>query len=146
MRALIRVGLTLLCLLEGILAIWTQFFPRAFYDHFPTVNLDPPYSEHLMRDFGGATLGIAIVLGAAAWTMERRIVLIGLIAYLAFSLPHLIFHITHLANFTPTEAIGLTVNLLLPLLAAAALLTLSATRLDRRHTSSRSIPPETGQQ
>lgn len=146
MRALIRVGLTLLCLLESILGTWAQFIPRAFYDHFPTVNLDPPYSEHLTRDFGGATLGIAIILGVAAWTMERRIVLIGLIAYLAFALPHLIFHFTHLANFTPTEAIGLTVTLLIPPLGAATLITLSATRLDREHTSPQNIPQETGQQ
>jgi hypothetical protein len=33
----------------------------------PTVDLTPPYSEHLFRDFGGATLGIAVVI----W-LERR--------------------------------------------------------------------------
>ena len=62
----------------------------------PTVDLTPPFSEHLFRDFGGATLGLAVVLTAAAVWMERRLVVIALLAYLAFSAPHLVFHLGHL--------------------------------------------------
>ena len=35
-----------------------------------------------MRDFGGATLGLALVLGAAGIWLERRLVVVALLAYL----------------------------------------------------------------
>jgi hypothetical protein len=38
----------------------------------------PAFSEHLMRDFGGATLGLALVLGAAGIWLERRLAVVAL--------------------------------------------------------------------
>ena len=65
MSRLLRPGLVVLAAVEWVLGLWTAFFPRSFYDDYPTVDLTPPFSEHLFRDFGGATLGLAVVLGAA---------------------------------------------------------------------------------
>ncbi len=88
----------------------------------PTVDLTPPYSEHFIRDFGGATVALAIVLTAAAISLERRLVIIVLIAYLAFSVPHTAFHVQHLDHATPAQAAALTAGLLAGVLLPVALL------------------------
>ena len=66
MTAILRLGCAAFALIELTLGMWTSAFPESFYRDVSTVDLTPPYSEHLMRDFGGATLGLAVVLGAAA--------------------------------------------------------------------------------
>jgi hypothetical protein len=45
-----------------------------------------------------ADLGLAVVLTAAARWLERRLVVVALLAYLAFSVPHLVFHLGHLSG------------------------------------------------
>ena len=107
MRGLLRCGLLGLAAVELGLGAWTALFPASFYADVPTVDLTPPYSEHLMRDFGGATLGLALVLAAAALRPDRRSSVVALLAYLAFSLPHLVFHAGHLHGATPVEAAAL---------------------------------------
>jgi hypothetical protein len=96
--ALLRPGLALLAAVEVVLGLWTLLFPASFYADVPTIDLTPPFSEHLFRDFGGATLGLAVVLTAAACWLERRLVVVALLAYLAFSVPHLVFHLGHLSG------------------------------------------------
>jgi hypothetical protein len=95
MRA-VRSGLVLLAAVEVVLGLWTLLFPASFYADVPTIDLTPPFSEHPFRDFGGATLGLVVVLIAAAISMERRRVVVAMLAYLAFSVPHLVFHLGHL--------------------------------------------------
>ena len=119
MTLTLRLGLSLLALIELVLGFWTLVFPESFYRDVPTVDLTPPYSEHLFRDFGGATLGLGIVLAAAAVWPETRLVIVALVAFLAFSAPHLAFHLGHLHGATPVEAVvltsGLTALVVLPL-------------------------------
>jgi len=95
MRRVLRPGLGLLAAVE-LLGWWTLLFPASFYANVPTVDLTPPFSELLFRDFGGATLGLAIVLAAAVVWTESRLVVVALLACLAFSVPHLVFHFGHL--------------------------------------------------
>ena len=95
MTSLLRPGLVLLAAVEIGLGVWTLLFPASFYADVPTVDATPPFSEHLFRDFGGATLGLAVVLTAAAVWPERRLAVTALLAYLAFSVPHLVFHLGH---------------------------------------------------
>jgi hypothetical protein len=127
----IRGGLALLALVELALGAWTLLFPRSFYRDVPTVDLTPPYSEHLFRDFGGATLGLALVLAAAAVWMELRWVVVALLAYLAFAAPHLAFHLGHLHGATALEAGVLTALLVGSVVAPAVLLFLALTTLRR---------------
>jgi hypothetical protein len=122
MRLLVRVGLGILALTELTLGVWQQFWPEGFYRDFPTVELTPPFSEHLMRDFGGANFALGIVLGAAAWWLERRLVLVALLAYLAFAVPHLGFHLTHLHGASASDVAFLATSLGLSVAAPLALL------------------------
>jgi len=134
-RAL-RPGLALLAAVEVVLGLWTLLFPASFYADVPTVDATPPFSEHLFRDFGGASLGLAVVLTAAAVWTERRLVVVALVAYLAFSVPHLGFHLGHLHGLSGTTAMVLVV-----VLAGSVLLPLALLVVALRHPPSLSPSP-----
>jgi hypothetical protein len=119
-RALLRSGLAVLAAVELVLGLWTLLYPASFYADVPTVDLTPPFSEHPFRDFGGATLGLAVVLAAAAAWAERRLVVVALLAYLSFSVPHLVFHLGHLHG-----AGGVAATVLVVLLAGSVLVPLT---------------------
>lgn len=119
MRLVVRLGLATLALIQLVTGVWMQFFPASFYNDFPTVDLTPPFSEHFLRDFGGATLGLAVVIGAASIWLDRRLVLVALVAYLAYSVPHLVFHLGHLHGASSLDVVFIVLTLggsvLLPL-------------------------------
>jgi hypothetical protein len=131
MSPLVRPGLGLLATIEWILGFWTLVFPAHFYATVPTVDLTPPYSEHLFRDFGGATLGLAIVLTAAAVWLQRQLVVASLMSYLAFAIPHLIFHLGHLHHASALVATVLIVVLVGGVLLPLGLLVLTLTAKQR---------------
>jgi hypothetical protein len=131
MTVMLRIGLSLLALIELVLGVWTLCFPESFYRDVPTVALTPPYSEHLLRDFGGATLGLGIVLTAAAVWPDTRLVIAALLAYLAFSAPHLVFHVGHLRGATASEAALLTSGLAVLVVLPFALIGVAAVRARR---------------
>ncbi|PWR07259.1 hypothetical protein DKT68_19510 [Micromonospora acroterricola] len=108
MTALIRIALAILFLDELVVGFWNQVFPRNFYDHFPTVTLTPPFSEHYARDFGGATLGLAVVLGIALVVPRAVFTIPAALTFSTFAIPHFFFHLTHLDHASRTEAIYLT--------------------------------------
>lgn len=122
MRTVLRIGVAVLAANELALGVWTALSPESFYNVVPTVDLTPPYSEHLFRDFGGATLGIAVVLIAAMIWPERRLVIVSLIAYLAFSAPHLAFHAGHLHGTSQLMGTVLIITLALSVLVPLALI------------------------
>src|SRR3954471_19600640 len=94
-----RAALAVLILSQGTLALWALLAPRAFYDDFPGggrswVSPLGPYDEHLVRDVGALSLALTVVLGCAAIWPDRRLRLVAALSYLAWSVPHLIFHLT----------------------------------------------------
>lgn len=105
--------------------------PRSFYDGFPFgggwVAALPDYSEHLVRDVGGLFLATAVLLLAAAWLLDRRLVAIACVAYLAFSLPHAIYHYFNLDVYgtgdTIANAIALAATVVLPIWVLLMVLT-----------------------
>src|SRR3954463_235871 len=130
-RRLIRFALRFLALSAGWVAVWILIAPRGFYDNFPGgsthwVNALPPYNEHLERDFGAAGLGLSVLAGlAAVWWRERRLVQATAIAFLAASIPHLVYHLTTTDHYSTSDNIQSLVGLALPVLISAALLAAS---------------------
>ncbi len=122
---LLRAGLWFLAIVTAAVGVVATFLPRAFYQGVPWVALDPPYSEHLMRDFGAMNLALALVLVVAGVTMNRLLVRTALCAVALFAIPHLIFHAIHREHFSTsaatTELVALTIAAALP----AALLILT---------------------
>ncbi|MFG3111618.1 hypothetical protein [Streptomyces tendae] len=115
-RAALRAGLGLLAGGQVVLGLWILLLPELFWK-WPWVSHLPPYNEHLLQDFGGASLALAVVLCAAVATMERRLVLTALVAYLVSAVAHLLFHARHLEPLSAGSAAGF-----LALLGAAVLL------------------------
>lgn len=105
MRLVVRIGLGILVAVQLGTGLWQLLLPESFYSDFPTVDLAPPYNEHLMRDFGGANVAIGVIVLAVAVWFEKRYVQLVLLAYLAFSIPHLIFHMTHLHGATTGDVV-----------------------------------------
>jgi hypothetical protein len=111
-RPWLRPALLFLTLTQVVVGTWQLLLPRSFYDLY-WVQLLSPYNEHLMRDAGGLNLALAVVLGAGALIMERRLISTALLAYLTFAVYHLVFHVTHLENFPQADAIAQTSALIL---------------------------------
>lgn len=121
MSAWLRAGLVFLAVSQGLAGAVQLLLPRPFYDHGPWVAMLPPYNEHLMRDVGAATLAYTFVLAVAAVTMERRLVRTALVANLLFTVPHFVFHATHLESDAVAQTVTFAVGVVIP----AALLLLS---------------------
>jgi len=105
-----RAGLVGLGTLQAVNGLYALIAPRSFYDDYPFgrgwVAALPQYSEHLVRDVGGLFLATAVVLLAAAVYLERRLVAVALIAFLAFSLPHSIFHAFNLEPYSTADLLA----------------------------------------
>lgn len=131
--ALLRTGIWFLTFVELAVGIVATLTPRVFYDYVPWVDLAPPYSEHLMRDYGAMNLALALVFVVAAITMDRLMVRTALAAYVVFAIPHLLFHITHHQHYTATAAIGETTALAIAVLLPLALLALTGDTTSAAH-------------
>jgi hypothetical protein len=99
-RALLpRAALLLVAAAQAEIAAWGLVGPRSFYHGYPGaghhwVAALGPYNEHLVRDFAGCELGLAVMLTAAAVWFERRLVVAAATAFLAAELPHFAYHLT----------------------------------------------------
>jgi hypothetical protein len=147
-RLWLRVGLVLYLGVTALVGAWAALWPREFYDDFPWpghpwVALLPAYNEHLIRDFGGMNLAMAVVFGVAAAPLDRRLATTALAAYLVFALPHLIFHLDHLEPFGAVDAVAQVVTLVVALLLPLPLLALlhgTRARPPNTHSSSTLTP------
>jgi len=124
----VRVVLAVWAVASVQLGIWAMFAPRSFFDDYPGfgrhwVRVDGPYNEHLVRDFGALNLALAVVTIAALVTLSRPMVIAVAVAWLAWSVPHLVYHLRHLDVFSSTDDKVLNVVALsaLPVLAVVVL-------------------------
>jgi hypothetical protein len=98
-REWLRGGLMVLAVSALTVGLWALLVPRSFYDDFPLPGRDwvstlGPYNEHLVRDVGALNLALGVLLVVAAVLLERRLVQTSLVAYLAYAVPHFIFHVS----------------------------------------------------
>jgi uncharacterized protein YjeT (DUF2065 family) len=122
-RGAIRFALVALGLIQAVDGLYALLAPHSFYTDFPLgrgwVEAFPAYSEHLVRDVGGLFLATGAVLLAAAWTLERRLVIVAAASFLLFSLPHTIYHVLNLGPYSTGDALanvlGLAATVVLPL-------------------------------
>ena len=128
-RGVLRVTLAAVAAANAVTGLTALLTPRSFYDDFPFgagwVALLPPYNEHLTTDVGAFFVAFALLLGWAAYTLERALVLPLCAAWSVFCLAHLAFHATHLDGMSGTDAVlelaGL-VAVLAPVLVAVVVL------------------------
>jgi nucleoside-diphosphate-sugar epimerase len=120
----------LLWLLAGsafALGVQAEFFPRSFYTDFPIgrgwVAMDGRYNEHLIRDFGALNLALLVLTIGALFVGTRAISRIAAVAWIVYSVPHLVYHLRHLTMAMPGgDKVGMVVSLSLPIVAGIVVL------------------------
>ena len=132
----IRIFLGILAVSSLQLGVWATFWPAQFYRTFPGggrtwVALNGPYNEHLVRDFGGLNLTLALLLVVAVVTMTTTMVRTASVGYLVFGIPHLVYHLRHLDVFNSTDKAVNAVILSLAVLSALGALLLSLQAAER---------------
>ncbi len=129
-RTLVRVGLVVLAAQSLLFGVWASLAPRSFYDDFPGlgrhwVAMDGPYNEHLMRDYGALNLALAVVTLLAAWWVTRHIVIAAAVAWIVYSIPHVLYHGFNIEGYETGDQIGILGGLLLaPIIAVLVLVLL----------------------
>ena len=110
-RSWLRIGLLLLAATSLSSGLWALFLPRPFYEDFPLPGWDwvstlGPYNEHLVSDYGALNLALGVLMMAAAVFLERRLVQASLVAWLAYAVPHFVFHLGQIHHFSPFHNIA----------------------------------------
>jgi hypothetical protein len=123
----LRILLVFMGVPSVLIGLWAGFAPRGFYDDFPGagrswVAPDGPFNEHLVRDVGVLNLALAVVTIAAAAWLTRPLVRATAWAWLAYSVPHLVYHVLHRGALDPSDQVSSLASLaLVPVLALAVL-------------------------
>jgi hypothetical protein len=88
---------------------WAVLAPVNWYEDFPgwsprLVSAIPPFNEHLVSDTGSGLLAVGLLALMAAWRLRRDVTVVATLGYLAFALPHAVFHVRHPAAGLSTLA------------------------------------------
>jgi hypothetical protein len=127
----VLLGLNLVSLLP--LAIWPQVSPRNFYDKFPGgsfhwIDINGPYNEHFLRDFGALNAALAVIIIFALWKPATSLVQGVGLAIAVYALPHAIYHLSHLDVYKSSDKIPATAPLVLQFLSGLVVFWLASTR------------------
>jgi hypothetical protein len=122
-----RLGLIALAVSAAYPGIWALGWPRSFFTRFPGFGLEwvgslPPYNEHLVRDVGSFYVAFAVLFCIAAWMADVRTVRAALVAWLVFSIPHVVWHSQHLTDGAVSDRWGPVVTLGAGIVLAVVLL------------------------
>lgn len=141
----VRLGLVaLLATPQLLIGLWAMFAPANWFDSFPGVGPaliagEPPFNRHLVTDVGSGFFAVgAGVLLAAYWGTNRAVKL-SLVVIVAFTAPHVAYHLANPAAELSTAADVANVGLLASGIGWAALLWWGANR-----TAEPSLDPGTG--
>ena len=124
---LVRIVLAVLAVSGATVGLWATLAPRSFYDDFPGggrswVAPDGPFNEHLVRDVGSLNLALTVLTVAAAILLVRSLVVVAALGWLAYGIPHLVYHLRHRDVYDTGDQVASLVSLaLVPALAVVAL-------------------------
>jgi hypothetical protein len=116
MRLFHRIVLAITAAVGAYVGVWAAAFPQSFYDSFPGfgfmwIAVDGPYNEHLIRDVGALYLAIAAIALYAFFARSLAATRSVGIAWTVFGVPHLAYHLHHLSELAPIDAIGNVITL-----------------------------------
>ena len=109
----IRVGVSAtLAVPQVLIGLWAVVAPHSWFTSFPgfgprLIAAEPPYNRHLASDAGAGFLATGVVLLVAVMWANRTAVLTALVAYAAFTAPHVLYHAVH-----PADALSGVTNVL----------------------------------
>lgn len=102
----VRLGIAVtLAVPQLIIGVWAVIAPKSWFESFPgfdprLVAAKPPYNEHLATDVGAGFVATGVALLVAAVWANRAAMGIALLAFAAFTLPHVVYHAT-----SPSDAL-----------------------------------------
>ena len=125
-----RLILLVLGVPNVVAGAWAILSPVGWYEDFPgwsprLVSALPPFNEHLVSDSGSGLLAAGLLALMGAWCLRRDVTVVATLGYLAFALPHAVFHLRHPAadlstgaNLANTAVLWLVVLLVIVVLVA----------------------------
>lgn len=122
-----KIALVVLAANAGWVGGWALIAPASVYRSFPGggrswVSIDGPYNQHLVRDVGGLNLALLVLTIAALYLRQPTVTRLTGLTWLPFAVPHVIYHLAHVGDFTSTpDKIAHVVGLALTALLALAL-------------------------
>jgi hypothetical protein len=133
-----RWGIVLtLAVPQLFIGLWAVIAPERWYESFPgfdprLVAAEPPFNRHLASDAGAGFVATGLTLLVAAVWANRAAVWTALLAYAAFTVPHVLYHATHpSALLSGAEDVGSVASLVGGLVLAAVFAWGSAGRSGR---------------
>lgn len=98
-----RIVLVLLAVPNLITGLWALLDPKGWFDDFPgwsprLVAALPPYNEHLATDAGAGLFATGVLALMAVALMRRDVIITAMAGYMAFALPHALFHLANPAD------------------------------------------------
>jgi hypothetical protein len=141
MPGVLRAGLLILGVPQFAIGAWAIISPHGWFDTFPGAGHHwlPAYgafNSHLAFDVGATFVAIGLILGLAALWLERRVVQLALIGYLAYAIPHFIYHLANDHDLGGGDQVANGITLGLTVLLALVLLSLT-----RRPAAPASVEP-----
>ena len=100
----VRLGVAVtLAAPQLLIGLWAVTAPGNWFRNFPgfdprLVAAEPPYNHHLASDAGAGFLATGVVLLVASIWGNRASVFTALLAYAAFTVPHVLYHATNPAD------------------------------------------------
>ena len=117
-----RLILLVLGVPNVVAGAWAILSPVGWYEDFPgwsprLVSALPPFNEHLVSDSGSGLLASGLLALMGAWCLRRDVTVVATLGYLAFALPHAVFHLRHpAADLANTAVLWLAVLLVIVVL------------------------------
>lgn len=92
------------------LAIWPIVAPENFYESFPGfgmhwIDVNGPYNEHFLIDFGALNAALLVVIGFALWKRLPALEMAAGLAIAIYALPHGIYHLSHTDVYESNEKV-----------------------------------------
>jgi hypothetical protein len=109
-----------------LVGAWGLLATKNWYENFPGFGPDlvasfPPFNEHLAADAGGGFFATGVALLIAVIWPRRDLMLMALVTFLAFALPHTIYHsLNNAPGLQGGEEIANSVNLWFQVLVGLA--------------------------
>jgi alkylhydroperoxidase family enzyme len=145
----VRLVLLLLGVPQLAIGLWALISPSGWYENFPGAGnhwlpLYGSFDEHLATDVGSTFVALGLALVIAAIWLDRRAVQLALIAYLAYALPHFIYHLGADSVLTTGDRIANGIGIGLAAVTALLLLGLTMRRARTAGASPGPAPPGNG--
>ena len=135
----VTVGLAILAVPNLVAGLWGLIAPEHWFDNFPgwaprLVAAFPPYNEHLAVDAASGLFASGVAAAIALGWRRREVVIVAIAVFLAFALPHAIFHLAHPADALNSREDALNVLSLWAEVAMSVAILVVALRVRPRRT------------